>query len=439
MNFYVSPSKLKDSEISVPGDKSISHRALIFSAIADGVSHFTGFLSSNDCLATLEAFVKMGVKIEHNDTDLIVHGVGLMGLKKSTTPIDLGNSGTAVRLLTGLLSAQKFDSVLIGDSSLSKRPMSRIIRPLKEMGAEIESCSGCLPIILMGNKNISSILYEMPLASAQVKSSILLASLYANGETTIIEPNITRDHSERMLRVMKCSILNRDNKIIMKQPEKLQSLDMQIPGDFSSAAFLIAAFLISTKSSLILRDIGINSTRIGFLTIIKQMGAKIELSNIRSFGNEPVADIHLESSRLQGIDIDNPDLVSLSIDEFPIIFILAAYADGITRISGIDELRYKESDRIKTMCEGMQNLGVSIKEQKHGVTIANSKFNGGEVDSYGDHRIAMSFAVAAIGANNAIKIKDIENIDTSFPGFVNLMQGIGVAISIQEPNERQAL
>ena len=438
MNFYASPSELKDCEIFVPGDKSISHRALIFSAIADGVSHFTGFLVGNDCLATLEAFVKMGVKIEQNDTDLIVYGVGLMGLEESLTPIDLGNSGTAARLLAGLLSAQRFDSVLMGDASLSRRPMSRIIRPLKEMGAEIQSSSGCLPLTIKGNKDITGILCEMPQASAQVKSSILLASLYANGETTIIEPSITRDHSERMLGAMGCCISNHDNKIVIKRPQQLQSLDMQIPGDFSSAAFLIAAFLISKKSSLILRDVGINPTRIGFLTIIKQMGAKINLRDIRSFGSESVADIHISPSHLIGIDIDNPSLVSLAIDEFPIIFILAAYAQGVTRISGIDELRYKESDRIKSMCEGMQNLGVSIEEQEHGVIITNSKFTGGEIDSYGDHRIAMSFAVAAIGANDSIKIKDIKNIDTSFPGFINLMREIGVTISTQEPKERRA-
>jgi 3-phosphoshikimate 1-carboxyvinyltransferase len=435
MDLYVLPSKLKDSEVSVPGDKSISHRALIFGAIAEGSSSFTGFLSGNDCLATLKAFLMMGVNIEQSDTNLTVHGVGLMGLKKSISPIDLGNSGTAVRLLTGLLSAQKFDSELIGDASLSIRPMERIIKPLKKMGAEIKSSSGCLPLKILGNKHISSISYKMPMASAQVKSSLLLASLYAEGESIIIEPSVTRDHSERMLKAMNCSIRCNNKKVRILQPMKLQPLDIRIPGDFSSAAFLIAAFLIAKKSSLILRDVGVNPTRIGFLTIIKNMGAQIKLENYRSFGDEPVADIYVQSSCLKGIEIDDSELISLAIDEFPILFVLAAYAEGMTRINGIDELRHKESDRIKSMCIGMKNLGVSLKEKKDGVVIENSEFMGGDVDSFGDHRVAMSFVVAAIGAKDKIKIKDVKNIDTSFPGFIDLMKSLGVSLSIDAPSK----
>jgi 3-phosphoshikimate 1-carboxyvinyltransferase len=434
MDLIVLPSKLKNSEASVPGDKSISHRALIFSAIADGTSSYAGFLLGSDCLATLKALSMMGINIEQNDTNLTIHGVGLMGLKKPLAPIDLGNSGTAVRLLAGLLSSQIFDSELIGDSSLSIRPMQRIIQPLTRMGAEIQSASGFLPLKIIGNKNITSISYEMPIASAQVKSSILLASLYANTESTITEPSVTRDHTERMLSAMNCSITCSNNVIKISQPAKLQPLNMRIPGDFSSAAFLIAAFLITKKSSITLRDVGVNPTRIGFLKIIKNMGAQVELKNNRLYGNEPVADIYVQSSTLKGITLDDPDLISLSIDEFPILFILAAYAEGTTKINGINELRHKESDRVKSMCIGMRNLGVSVKEQKDGVVITSSKFMGGEIDSFGDHRVAMSFVVAAIGAKDKIKIKDVKNIDTSFPGFVDLMRNLGLSLSINEPS-----
>ena len=312
--------------------------------------------------------------------------------------------------------------------------MQRIIQPLTRMGAEIQSASGFLPLKIIGNKNITSISYEMPIASAQVKSSILLASLYANTESTITEPSVTRDHTERMLSAMNCSITCSNNVIKISQPAKLQPLNMRIPGDFSSAAFLIAAFLITKKSSITLRDVGVNPTRIGFLKIIKNMGAQVELKNNRLYGNEPVADIYVQSSTLKGITLDDPDLISLSIDEFPILFILAAYAEGTTKINGINELRHKESDRVKSMCIGMRNLGVSVKEEKDGVVITNSKFMGGEIDSFGDHRVAMSFVVAAIGAKDKIKIKDVKNIDTSFPGFVDLMRNLGLSLSINEPS-----
>ena len=431
MNYNVFPSTLSDSEIRVPGDKSISHRALIFGAIADGVSSFTGFLSSDDCLATLRAFQSMGLVVDHDNTNLKVYGLGLNGLKGSSIPYDLGNSGTAVRLLTGLLAAQNFDSVLLGDESLSIRPMNRVILPLCLMGAKIKSQNGCLPLKIKGNQNLSDINYDMPLASAQVKSSIILAALYSNKQTIITECGITRDHSERMLISMSGPIEVKENKVIIDTSKPLKPIEMKIPGDFSSASFLIAAYLINkNKASLILRDIGINPTRIGFLSIVKLMGANIELKNIGSFGNEPTADIHVQSSKLVGINIYDPNLISLAIDEFPIIFILAAYAQGVTKISGIDELRFKESDRIESMVIGMKSLGVSIKDTDQGVVIESSEFQGGIVDSFGDHRIAMSFVIAAIAANKEITVKNIENIDTSFPGFKDLMEQIGVNLSL---------
>jgi 3-phosphoshikimate 1-carboxyvinyltransferase len=435
MNYNVFPSTLNSSEIRVPGDKSISHRALIFGAIANGMSSFTGFLPSNDCLATLRAFQNMGLVISHDNTNLRVHGLGLKGLKNSSMPHDLGNSGTAVRLLAGLLAAQDFDSTLLGDESLSIRPMNRIIEPLSLMGAKISSQAGCLPLEITGQQNISDINYDMPLASAQVKSSIILAALYSDEQTIITECGITRDHSERMLMSMSGPIETKKSKVLIGASKSLEPIEMQIPGDFSSASFLIAAFLINKNSaSLILKDVGINPTRIGFLSIIKLMGAKIELKNIGVFGNEPTADIHVQSSNLVGINIDDPDLISLAIDEFPIIFILGAYAQGLTKISGIDELRFKESDRIKSMTVGMKCLGVSINDTDQGVIIENSEFQGGIVDSFGDHRIAMSFVIAAIAATKEITVKNIDNINTSFPGFKDLMEQIGVNISLHNDN-----
>ena len=428
MDFCVEPSGALNGKTSVPGDKSISHRAIIFGAIADGVSEFSNFLDSKDCIATLLAFKKMGVDIKLNKNNLFIHGVGLKGLKAPKQSIDVGNSGTSARLLAGLFGAQNFNTMIIGDDSLSRRPMNRIIEPLSIMGVHIDSNSGCLPLKIKGSTSIKNIEYKIPVASAQVKSCILLASLYSRGKSNLYELDITRDHSERMLQAMQCSISVKKNCISIEPPELLKPLKMNIPGDFSSAVFLIVAALISDHSSVLIKEVGINPTRIGFLEIAKKMGANIQLSNHRKYGSEPVADILIQSSSLRGITLDDPELISLSIDEFPAIFILAAYAKGKSQFSNLAELRLKESDRITSMVEGMIQIGIQVKENNEGVLIQGGRPKGGTVNCFSDHRVAMSFAVAAIGAYNKIIIKDVESVHTSFPRFLKTMQKIDVKI-----------
>ncbi|MEC9415179.1 MAG: 3-phosphoshikimate 1-carboxyvinyltransferase [Pseudomonadota bacterium] len=428
MDFYVEPSGTLNGKLSVPGDKSISHRAIIFAAIADGVSEFSNFLDSKDCLATLHAFQVMGVETKLNKNNLFIHGVGLKGLQAPKQSIDVGNSGTSARLLAGLLGGQNFNTMITGDDSLSRRPMRRIIEPLSIMGVRVDSNFGCLPLKIKGSTNIKNIEYKIPVASAQVKSCILLASLYSYGRSNLYELNITRDHSERMLQAMQCPISVKKNCISIEPPEFLKPLKMNIPGDFSSAVFLIVAALISDKSSVLIKDVGINPTRIGFLKIAKKMGANIYLSNHRKFGAEPVADILIRSSSLRGITLDDPELISLSIDEFPAIFILAAYAKGKSKFSNLAELRLKESDRITSMVEGMTQIGLDVKEDNEGVVITGGRPKGGTVSCFSDHRVAMSFAIAAIGAKNKIIVKDVESVDTSFPKFLNTMQEINVKI-----------
>ena len=428
MDFHVEPSGTLNGKISVPGDKSISHRAIIFGAIAEGTSEFSNFLDSEDCTTTLLAFQKMGVDINLNKTNLFIHGVGLRGLKAPKQSIDAGNSGTTVRLLAGLLGAQNFNTMITGDDSLSRRPMSRIIEPLSIMGVHIDSSLGCLPLKIQGSASIKNIEYKIPVASAQVKSCILLASLYSRGKSNLYELNITRDHSERMLQAMQCPISVKKNCISIEPPKLLKPLKMNIPGDFSSAVFLIAATLISNKSSVLIKGVGINPTRIGFLEIAKKMGAIIKLSNHRKFGSEPVADILIQSSSLRSITLDDPELISLSIDEFPAIFILAAYAKGISRFSNLAELRLKESDRITSMVDGMIKIGIQVKENSEGVVITGGKPKGGIVNCFSDHRVAMSFAIAAIGAYDKIIVKDVESVNTSFPRFLKTMQEIDVKI-----------
>jgi 3-phosphoshikimate 1-carboxyvinyltransferase len=420
--------------MTVPGDKSISHRALMLSGIAEGVSEVSGFLASEDCLASLAAMRALGVRIEQTSaTRVLIHGAGMHGLKGADRALDMGNAGTAMRLFTGLLSAQKFDSQLIGDASLMKRPMERVAKPLREMGADVRTRNGTPPVDIGGNRGLRGIDYQMPIASAQVKSAILLAALYAAEPTTITAPAVSRDHSERML--ASCGVkLDIDGlRIRLHPPQRLMSQKINVPGDFSSAAFFIVAGLLAAPAEgLVIQNVGLNPTRVGLLAILRGMGANIEILNPRESGAEPVADLRIFTSPLHGIRVPE-DLVSLAIDELPVLFIAAACAQGETWVTGAEELRVKESDRIAAMSAGLTALGVAHTALPGGMRIKGrgqgSAFTSGEIDSYGDHRIAMSFAIASLRAAGAIEIRDVANVATSFPGFVPLAQSVGLAIS----------
>ena len=428
MDFYIEPSENLSGEVEIPGDKSISHRAVIFGSLASGVSEFTNFLSGEDCLATLNAFREMGVYTNLSDDKLIIHGVGINGLNEASKSLYLGNSGTSARLLVGLLGAQNFESTIEGDKSLSGRPMNRVLDPLETMGVNIQSNNGKLPIHIRSHNEISGINYSLPVASAQVKSSLILASIYADSQSKIKEKWVTRDHTERMMKSMGYPISSTDNVISVEGKGKLNPIKLNIPGDFSSSVFLIVACLITPNSSILIKNVGINSTRVGFLRIAKMMGANIDVHNKRMEGYEPVADINVKSSSLQSIQIEDSDLVSLSIDEFPAVFILAANAIGISTFKGIKELRVKESDRISSMARGFQKLGINTVEFDDGIQIEGGKLHGGDVECFGDHRVAMSFAVAGASAKNAIKINNVESVDTSFPSFLDCVKKIGLCI-----------
>ena len=432
--FKAHPAMRVFGTMTVPGDKSISHRALMLSGIAEGVSEVSGFLASEDCLASLAAMRALGVRIEQTSaTRVLIHGAGMHGLKGADRALDMGNAGTAMRLFTGLLSAQKFDSQLIGDASLMKRPMERVAKPLREMGADVRTRNGTPPVDIGGNRGLRGIDYQMPIASAQVKSAILLAALYATEPTTITAPAVSRDHSERML--ASCGVkLDIDGlRITLHPPQRLMSQKINVPGDFSSAAFFIVAGLLAAPvEGLVIQNVGLNPTRVGLLAILRGMGANIEILNPRESGAEPVADLRIFTSPLHGIRVPE-DLVSLAIDELPVLFIAAACARGETWVTGAEELRVKESDRIAAMSAGLTALGVAHTALPDGMRIKGrgqgSAFTSGEIDSYGDHRIAMSFAIASLRAAGAIEIRDVANVATSFPGFVPLAQSVGLAIS----------
>lgn len=414
--------------IEVQGDKSISHRAVMLGAIAQGTTTIDGFLAGEDCLATVNAFRAMGVSIEGPvQQRLIIRGVGKKGLQKPATPIDCGNSGTTMRLLSGLLAAQPFSSQLTGDDSLLKRPMERVARPLRQMGAEIITHEGKPPLVIHDVQNLQGITYEMPEASAQVKSCILLAGMYALGETTVIEDSLTRDHTERMLTAFSYPIRKTENAITINAASECQAIDLTVPGDISSAAFFLVAATLIPQSDLWILNVGMNPARMGVIHILNRMGASIRISNKRLYGEEPVADLHIRSASLEGIDIPS-SLVPSAIDEFPIIFIAAACAKGDTLLHGAKELRYKESDRIGVMVKGLQALGIQASALEDGVHIRGGQFHGGTVDSAHDHRIAMAFAVAGALANESVTIQHCESIATSFPAFVSLAQTLGMSI-----------
>jgi 3-phosphoshikimate 1-carboxyvinyltransferase len=404
-------------------------------AIAEGKTHVSGFLPGHDCIATLEAMRALGVTIRQPDeTTVEIDGVGLEGLQEAESEIDLGNSGTAMRLLTGILSGQKFTSTLVGDESLSRRPMDRIIKPLTMMGAHIESMDARAPLKIVGGKPLAGITYSMPVASAQVKSTVLMASLYAAGETTILEPATTRDHTERMLEAMGVSLHLAERRVTMEGKQQPVGCELQVPADLSSATFVILATLLTEGATTIIRDVCVNPTRTGVIEVLREMGADIAIENATLSGMEPVADIVVKSSWLRGTDVD-PAIVSLAIDEFPALFVAAATASGVTRFSGLGELRVKESDRINVVVEGLKALGADVIETEDGATIIGGRFTAGKVSSHGDHRVAMAFAVAGAAADGPVLVEEVDNVETSFPDFVECMQGMGVDIVCQEATD----
>ena len=430
MKFEVKAGGQLNGTFRVPGDKSISHRSIMLGSLAEGVTQVTGFLEGDDSLATLNAFRAMGVEIEGpTHGNVTIHGVGLHGLKKPEKELDVGNSGTSMRLLAGLLSAQDFDVTMVGDASLSKRPMRRVTVPLAQMNTIVETNDeGTPPLTIKGGKKLKGFHYEMPVASAQVKSCLLLAGLYAAGETCVTEPAPTRDHTERMLRGLGYDVVTEGNKICLSGGGKLTATNIDVPSDISSATFFMVGACIAEGSDITLEHVGINPTRIGVINILRLMGADITVQNEREAGGEPVADIQVKYAPLKGIKIPE-DQVPLAIDEFPAIFIAAACATGETVLTGAKELRVKESDRIQVMVDGLIILGIDAKPTEDGIVIQPGQITGGTVDSHGDHRIAMSFAMAALKANGTINITDCANVNTSFPGFVNLAKDAGLDIS----------
>jgi 3-phosphoshikimate 1-carboxyvinyltransferase len=427
-NYVVQPGGKLQGSIRVPGDKSISHRSIMLGSIAEGTTHVTGFLEGEDALATLATFRAMGVQIEGpEDGKVTVHGVGMHGLKAPDGDIYLGNSGTSIRLLSGLLSGQGFELTLTGDKSLSGRPMKRITDPLGEMGAVIESNEGKPPLTIKKGNALKAISYQLPMASAQVKSCVLLAGLYAEGKTTVIEPAPTRDHTERMLKGMGYKVDVQGDTVSVQGGGKLTATNIDVPADISSATFFMVGAAISEGSDVTLTHVGINPTRIGVINILSLMGADISLSNEKITGGEPVADIRIKYAPLKGIQIPE-DQVPLAIDEFPALFIAAACAEGQTVLTGAEELRVKESDRIQAMADGLTTLGIDAQSTEDGIIINGGIIGSGEVESHDDHRIAMSFAMAGLQAGGTIQINDCANVATSFPNFVALAKEAGLDI-----------
>ncbi len=431
IDFVAQPGGRLAGRYAVPGDKSISHRAIMLGALARGRTRVTNFLQGEDCLATLNAFAAMGVDLQRpSDGEVVIQGVGLHGLSAPSAALDVGNSGTSMRLMSGLLSAQSFASVLTGDASLQRRPMRRVIDPLMQMGARIESNDGMAPLRILGDQPLKGIRYDMPVASAQVKSCLLLAGLYAQGETTVVEPGPSRDHSERMLRAFGYAVDQTDAVVSLQGGGELTACDIPVPNDISSATFFMLGAAIVPGSEVLLTNVGVNPTRTGVIDILRLMGASIILENEREQGGEPVADIRVRGAGLRGIKIP-PTLVPLAIDEFPAVFIAAACAQGETLLTEAAELRVKESDRIQVMADGLQALGIQAQPRPDGIRIVGGQLQGGEVASHGDHRIAMSFAMAALRANGEIRISDCANVDTSFPGFAALAAKAGLKLAVE--------
>jgi len=427
--FIANPANSLSGVLKVPGDKSISHRSIMLGSLASGVTKVSGFLEGEDALSTLKAFQSMGVDIERNGDNVIIHGVGINGLKEPESPLNLGNSGTSIRLMSGILAAQEFDSEMIGDESLSKRPMGRVISPLESMGAVIESNDGKPPLKVKGGQKLKAINYDLPVASAQVKSCVLLAGLYADGTTCVTEPAPTRDHTERMLKGLGYDVSVSGNKMCVTGGGELTATEIQVPSDISSSAFFMVAATIAPNANVVLEGVNINPTRTGVIDILKLMGADITLTNEREIGGELLADINIKSSELKGINIPE-ELVPLAIDEFPAVFIAASCASGETKLTGAKELRVKESDRIQVMADGLDILGIENQVLEDGIKIQGGKFSKptGIVESHHDHRISMSFAVASLRCKYPIEINGVDNVKTSFPNFVELANSAGMNI-----------
>ncbi len=430
LTFVAEPGGALRGRIRVPGDKSISHRAIMLGALADGATAIDGFLEGEDCLATLRAFRAMGVRIDGPDRGRVtVQGVGLHGLRAPDGPLDMGNSGTSMRLMSGILAGQAFDTVLTGDASLTRRPMRRVTEPLAQMGARIDGTErGTAPLRIRGGQRLTGIDYPLPVASAQVKSCLLLAGLYAEGVTRITEPAPTRDHTERMLEGFGYPLTREGGRTVAVTGRgRLAGTEIDVPADISSAAFFLVGASIAPGSDLVLEHVGVNPTRTGAIDILRLMGADIEWLNPRLAGGEPVADLRVRHAPLHGIRIP-AELVPLAIDEFPALFVAAACAEGETVLTGAEELRVKESDRIQVMADGLAALGIAATPTPDGIVIRGGALSGGTVDSHGDHRIAMSFAVAALRARGSIRIGDCANVNTSFPGFAALAREAGLAV-----------
>lgn len=436
-DWVLQPASAIRGDLQVPGDKSISHRALMLGGCAEGVTEVRDFLAGEDCLATLAALRAMGVRIEGPDNGrVLIHGAGAEGWQTPLAPLDMGNSGTALRLMMGLLAAQPFDSSLIGDSSLMKRPMERVAVPLRQMGAHIETQGGRPPVVIRGGAHLRAIDFHMPVASAQVKSAVLLAALQASGRTHVHEPAPTRDHTERMFSAFGVEVLRQGSTVSIEGGQALRATELTVPGDFSSAAFFLVAVSIAGSGEVRLRNVGVNPTRTGLLDILYKMGANIRIENRRAVGGEPVADLIVAPARLRGIHVP-PELVPLAIDEFPVFFIAAACADGPSTLRGAEELRVKESDRLSVMSEGLTELQVPHQLLADGMWLAGCEpaapatapvFQGGCIDSHGDHRIAMSFAMASLRSEGELHVSDVANVATSFPGFADLVRGLGLRL-----------
>jgi 3-phosphoshikimate 1-carboxyvinyltransferase len=421
-SFTVQPAKSVRGEIAVPGDKSISHRSIMLGSIARGVTSVRGFLRGEDNISTLNAFRAMGVTVDDDGDTLRIEGKGLHGLSEPSDILDCGNSGTSMRLITGLLAGQKFFSVVTGDRYLRNRPMKRVIEPLGRMGAAIFGRAGGdrAPLAIVG-KGLAAIDYSSPVASAQVKSAILLAGLYAVGETSVVEPHLSRDHSERMLRYFGADIETLPNGARVRGGRELEGRDITVPGDISSAAFFMVAALIVPGSELLIRGVGVNPTRTGILDILIAMGASLEIIGLRDLSGEPVADILVRSSRLRGIEIGG-NLVPRAIDEFPVICVAASLAEGRTVVRDAKELRVKETDRIAAMAANLRKAGITATETEDGIEIeGRERLDGGRFDSFGDHRIAMSMLVAGLAAADSVTVDDVACIATSFPNFTELL------------------
>lgn len=422
------PARAIRGEVTVPGDKSISHRSIMLGSIANGTTTITNFLRGEDNFATMAAFRAMGVAIEDDGRTVTVHGAGLRGLQEPGDVLDCGNSGTTIRLMTGLLSGQRFFSVLTGDQYLRKRPMKRVTEPLTRMGAQIQGRgNGTLAPLAISGTQLQGIVYQSPIASAQVKSALMLAGLYADGITTITEPTPSRDHSERMLRYFGANLETVGSTVTLQGGQELQGREICVPGDISSAAFLLVAALIVPGSELLIRNVGVNPTRTGVIDILQAMGGDIVLQNQRELSGEPVADLLVRSSRLKGIEISG-EVVPRAIDEFPAICVAAALAEGATDLRDARELRVKETDRIAAMAANLRLIGAgAIEETEDGMVIQGvASLAGGTVTSFGDHRIAMSLSIAALASQSAVTVDDVSCVSTSFPGFYELLGRVAV-------------